>query len=344
MALDTNNAELESLLSREGALRRARLPASSTAVLQRQGRNTARLFTLAKGVGENWGWFPTGISTEDIIYISFPAMPEVIELARDVTYKHHQIPTHPDGFHIYQSMGFLEIPISFELHAHDTEYCGDQGPVALLTIAAKLHAMQMPIVRNQFAGQFTLTLKEAEGGKPAEFGNTIVDPQSNDASALQLRFPPPCVMNIILGNEGQGQLGGIGICCRGFIKRVSVKLHGPWLNYPRFHRNLPSRAEYEFTFVHNPSYSNALYYSSEGGNKDIYGKSRQTTFIGSQQSDLVLSSLFNSLGVVNEESLTEQQGLSNAGGNISSQVTPPKKGEQVPKDAALDEFGFPVTL
>lgn len=83
-------------------------------------------------------------SITDHYTIFFPAMPEEIDLARSSSYKVTSTPVHPDGIHWYVSTDPLSVPISFDMHAHDRDYCS-QGPLTILRTCAILNALVLPI-------------------------------------------------------------------------------------------------------------------------------------------------------------------------------------------------------
>jgi len=71
--------------------------------------------------------------------------------------------------------------------------------------------------------------------------------------------PPVAVrLEIILS-----RIDGPGIICTGYIKDVKAVLMGPWLRGPDKASNLPTAAEYSFTFVHRPGHGN--WYSNRKG-------------------------------------------------------------------------------
>jgi hypothetical protein len=212
------------------------------------------------------------------VIINFPAMPDVIELARRANYNNMAAnsPANPDGFHIYRSTDPLKIPISFSAHAFDVEYTGKDGPVALLQMAAGLHALTLPIVASALETtnstafpnmkQAPDTTNNAPAAKigVATTGATNTEPSftSRDfynANNQVTHFPVPCILDIMLARWGTVEYG---IQCYGFVEDVSVKLKGPWLQGRAATdslddlRNMPSIAEYAFTFVHQPGYTN----------------------------------------------------------------------------------------
>lgn len=226
------------------------------------------------------------------IVINFPVMPDTIELARRVNYTNMAAnsPATPDGFHVYRSTEPLKIPIKFTAHSYDVEYTRDDGPVALLQIAARLHALTLPIMTSTSKrGDFTVQQLQTEPtapDKPAGPGSQPVDgaavaktvAASNfftqnvtavNPNDMQIYFPVPCILNILLA-EWRGKVE-YGIYCSGFVEDVSVTLHGPWLQgransgHLDGLRNMPSYVDYAFTFVHQPGYTNNFLGGALGG-------------------------------------------------------------------------------
>lgn len=217
-------------------------------------------------------------STSESIVINFPAMPDTIELSRRANYYNAVTsPVTPDGFHVYQSTDPLSIPVSFSLNAFDEEYCRpDIGPVMLLSIAAKLHALAMPIA----ASDATREQQLAEVRERPGVANGASESANRQAQGWQIGtgsfatpninkfyFPPACALQIIFAQLGssQGQtrfsngIRPLGINCVGFISEVRVVFKGPWLQGSFGSdgaRNMPSSATYSFTFVHQPGYTN----------------------------------------------------------------------------------------
>jgi hypothetical protein len=204
-------------------------------------------------------------------------MPENFEMARQATYLSTRAMPMPDGFHTYQYTEPLKIPLRFSLSARDDDYCGQDGPYALLSLAARLHALVMPI-QNASAQNNASTASAApptySSGEAqltnytiavGTSGAQITNPAGNSANVF---FPPACVLAIVMATGlSQGQRP-LGINCRGFVERVNVNFRGPWLQGAfagsSTLRNLPSFADYEFTFVHQPGYTNNYQALSNG--------------------------------------------------------------------------------
>ena len=119
------------------------------------------------------------------IVINFPAMPETIELARRANYTNMlaNSPATPDGSHIYRSTDPLKIPIKFTAHSNDVEYTKEDGPVALLQIAARLHALTLPIMTGISTTKNIQTTPVAPD-EPAKAPKTGEDAKTVDASSL----------------------------------------------------------------------------------------------------------------------------------------------------------------
>jgi len=237
----------------------------------------AQLYTLVSkqtaAIGEEGRTVDT--ERDDQIVVNFPNLPDEIDLMRTSEWRVTQSPLLPDGFHMYDHTSPLELPFTFKIHAFD-DYSVN-GAETILQIAAKLHALQLPIINSKQTGKITRdsgsvpdsatdSAKEAKGTAPnkpqEELGSTFA--VENNSYGTNYFFPPACVLNLMVGSGGPSALG---ICCIGYVKNVSTKLKGPWLNSGRadVNRNLPSMGEFSFTFVHAPSYTNSLNF--DGDNK-----------------------------------------------------------------------------
>lgn len=216
------------------------------------------------------------------VVINFPCMPDTLELARRANYYNAvQSPITPDGFHVYKSTDPLTIPVSFTLNAFDTDYCGEAGPLVLLSIAAKLHALAMPIAPSKD----TTALAPYNPASPPPNGATEASQRQDNSLQIgsgnfevpaksHFFFPPACALQIVLAQVGGGPgqtalsndgIRSIGINCVGFITDVRVVFKAPWLQGSFSSdgvRNMPSAAEYHFTFTHQPGYTNNV----QGGN------------------------------------------------------------------------------
>lgn len=228
-------------------------------------------------------------SLTDHYTIFFPAMPEELELARSSNYKVTSNQVLPDGIHWYQATEPLSVPVSFDLHAYDKDYC-KQGPLTILRTCAILHALILP-VRTSAVTALTQaaaldTAIAANTPTPSKTDDTTADKNAKDnsdaakadsgeESIAQLlarakecytakgdsdsegndtsfAFPPPCWLRLIEGNPYSVQLSG-------YIKDVRVRLKGPWLTATQgstTHYNLPTAAHFEFTFVNCPCHTN----------------------------------------------------------------------------------------
>ena len=199
----------------------------------------------------------------DGLTIEFPAMPETLTLARESQYEVHSSPLHPDGaMHIYKSTNSLSVPVSFKMHAQDDRSC--DGPMDLLTMAANLHALSLPML--QLPGAAKTLLSRTSGNVVGTEKFTLVSAPSGgstqggggaDASSGIPRFPPVCVLDLVTSVGGSGS--GFGVRIVGYVRAVDVKLKGPWMQVKGGNwgtRNLPSSAEFSFTFVSAPNYRN----------------------------------------------------------------------------------------
>lgn len=203
--------------------------------------------------------------------IDFPSMPDSIDLVRSADYNVTYNPVLPDGLHLYRGTKPMDIPFSFKLHAFDDDYC-PEGALTLLKIAARLHAFVLPLSTHSklevepasgkppTAG----TTNAQTGGKNATTGQGTSDQITADAQGnVDFRiatgqngsFYPPVVAWLHLMWVSKDRPG---ISCLGYVRDVSVKLMGPYLRGPGNSFNLPSSAEYSFTFVHRPGHSNNM--------------------------------------------------------------------------------------
>ncbi len=223
------------------------------------------------------------------IVINFPTMPDSIELSRRVNYYNAvKSPITPDGFHVYESTDPLSIPITFTLNAYDDDFCTEQfGPLILLTMAAKLHALAMPIR----SGDRNTRLASAPSVAASDVPNGASDAQvrsntlrigtgdfTSSPALDHFFFPPACALQVIMGQVGGGtgltdasNSGSLGLNCVGFVSDVRVVFKGPWLQGSFSDdgaRNLPTEAEFSFTFVHQPGYTNNVLganFTNDGG-------------------------------------------------------------------------------
>lgn len=213
-----------------------------------------------------------GYSSENSgqIVINFPCMPEALELARQATYSSISAMPIPDGFHVYHHTDPLRIPLRFSLSARDDDYCGRDGPYALLAIAARLHALVMPVPNASTSNNGSTAQASAATANSSEPSLLGFKGTGGGSSAYQISpdslsnvfFPPACILVVCMAT-GVNNKPGMGINCRGFVERVNVTFRGPWLQGSlgageKKLRNLPSFADYDFTFVHQPGYTNNI--------------------------------------------------------------------------------------
>jgi hypothetical protein len=220
------------------------------------------------------------VSPEDPVaatVIEFPMLPDSLEISRSADYQVTNNRMLPDGIHIYEKTKPLEIQISFKLYAMDPYYC-KKGALTLLEYAAKLQSIVLPIKADKTSN--TLEMAEIKPPENTENNPAITAPlkppkntennlensgQKNEN--LQVRFKnggfayPPAVCFLHLMSAGDGQPGIRGI---GYVSNVRTRFNGPWLKGPNGSYNLPTSAEYDFTFVNNPGYTNLLGFSSAG--------------------------------------------------------------------------------
>ena len=189
--------------------------------------------------------------------IEFPAHPKTIELARSATYIVQTSPFLPDGYHQYVATNPLEIPISFELHSFDRTYC-KQGALTLLQIASRLHGFILPISDGQTLSQVAPAVSSGGQGTQASLnGNSATANVNYTAYGQQgkssLNPPVTCWLHLIWIDSNSP-----GISCVGYLKDVKVALGGPLLKGPNGSFNLPTSAEFSFTFVHHPAHNNTF--------------------------------------------------------------------------------------
>jgi hypothetical protein len=174
-----------------------------------------------------------------------------------------------DGFHLYDHTNPLTIPLTFRLHA--AEDYSVNGPETILQIAAKLHALTLPIIKGSTSvtrATSSAALPNGQSSSAEAVGNAAGSSTSSTSSNFdsvsstkdqKYFFPPACVLNLMVGsNGGEGSI--LGIVCVGYVRAVRVLLKGPWLSSDdgSVNRNLPTAAEFGLTFVHAPSYTNSL--------------------------------------------------------------------------------------
>lgn len=196
--------------------------------------------------------------------VEFPCMPDDITLARRATYDVKPNMFLPDALHFYQYTSPMEIPFSFRLHASDEAYCGGYGAMALLEIAARLHVLTLPFNPNRNV-QTWVNYGQAQNGSDQSIKSNsqrALDTSAVGVYAKGFGIKPPVACSLQLMQLSRKPTG-FGINCRGYVKDVSVKLMGPWLRGADGQYNIPTAADYSFTFVHVPGYDNS-YFSSNG--------------------------------------------------------------------------------
>lgn len=243
-----------------------------------------------------------GVNGVQPLTLYFPAMPESIDLDRSADYFIENNIIFPDGFHVYTKTNPLPIPISFKLHAMDPVYCAKNGAMTLLQVAAFLHSALLPVPQTSQSGvaqQYATASPVAaqSTGAPAPVLNdqtstqigaaTVDQTQQVFSSTFASSFygPPAFQLQVIFAGNGNP-----GINATGYIKDVRVKLKEPWLQGRNGAFNLPTSADYEFTFMHVPGYT------------DIYSNDKSTTtsaanILVQAYSDTVLNQLFNTQGL-----------------------------------------------
>lgn len=234
-------------------------------------------------------------SFEKNFSIDFPAMPESIDLARQADYKVISNMVVPDGVHQYRFTSPLLIPFSFVLHSMDDDYC-PEGPLTLLRVASRLHSLLLPFGESNAMqvmvgsdAPLTVDGKTDPGAKKTgKDPDAIASAEKSSEPTLTIsensRFDPPvtCRLELMFTRESEP-----GIVCNGYVKDVRASLKGPWLRGPDRSFNLPSSAEFSFTFVHRPAHYNS--FSSRNG---ITGGGQVQAF-----SEYVLERLYNTKGL-----------------------------------------------
>ena len=207
---------------------------------------------------------PLDTTLRENVAIDFPAMPETIELARQADYKVISNMVVPDGVHQYRYTSPMTIPISFTLHASDDKYCPD-GPLTILRVAARLHSFILPFgdsdaMSVSVQGTAPLVAGLPDAGAPAAGSDasrihSAADPEPTFTTSASVRFDPPvtCRLELMFVEEDEP-----GVVCNGYVKDVRVLLKGPWLRGPRQAFNLPSSADFSFTFMHRPAHYNSF--------------------------------------------------------------------------------------
>ena len=218
---------------------------------------SGRLIVLDKDIGSRGSDI---FQLSNLPAIEFPMMPaKGIELNRQADYEVQSGFVIPDGVHMYKGTQPLQIPISFSLSIHDEEYCQD-GALSLLTITARLHALTLPIgkkdaFRNK-VGPADVKKPDSTGKRLPAGDDTSVDAAADkvqvDSTKLPQVMPPPTCRLELLWTTDQGP----GIVCTGYVKDVSITLRGPFLRGPDESFNLPSSADFAFTFMHHPGHRN----------------------------------------------------------------------------------------
>jgi len=232
-------------------------------------------------------------SFENNFSIDFPAMPESIELARQADYKVISNMVVPDGVHQYRFTSPLSIPFSFTLHSMDDEYC-PEGPLTLLRVAARLHSLILPFGESNAMQVSVGNDAPLVAGRPDPSAAKVgADPNQQHSSAEadatfttseNAKFDPPvtCRLELMFTQESEP-----GIVCNGYVKDVRVSLKGPWLRGPDRSFNLPSSAEFAFTFIHRPAHYNS--FSKQNG---ITGGGQVQAF-----AEYVLDRFYNTKGL-----------------------------------------------
>lgn len=230
------------------------------------------------------------------VAIDFPAMPDTLELNRSTDYAVLSNVVAPDGIHQYRSTKPLEIPFSFSLHALDKVYC-PQGALTLLQVASRLHAFTLPLAKDNGRVLVSPAVTETKSGQGSDVtlektaDNEPVFALSKASATSGLFNPVTCWLHLIWIAENQP-----GISCIGYVRDVTVKLNGPWLRGPAGSFNLPTSADFGFTFVHRPGHGND-YSNGQGFTRS--GLSSEVDSEPQAYGGTVKENLFNTRDLVN---------------------------------------------
>lgn len=197
------------------------------------------------------------------IVIEFPAMPDEFTLRRSALYTESPSIYNPDGLHTFTGVNPLHIDFSFRLHQADRVYCPN-GPYTLLEVAAYLHALILPIQTGTINPSDTYAYSAQAVGNTSRLDAGSLEAKSvrpTTASILQRAITRPTTCQLELMETGPNRAG---ILCRGYVKDVSARFLGPFLRGKGNIYNLPTAAEYSFTFVHVPGYQNAATFDPGG--------------------------------------------------------------------------------
>ncbi len=196
---------------------------------------------------------------EDAVSIDFPSMPDSIEFARTADYMVNSNQLMPDGLHQYKGTQPLSIPFSFRLAAMDEDYCPN-GALSLLQLAGRLHSFTLPLATsadarvNVTVGGGTANTVPKDGTDASVQANAQQsDSQTSVTPVSQGEFYPPVTLRLELIYTDDNSPG---VVCTGYVRDVRVKFNGPWLRGQNRSSNLPSSADYDFTFVHVPGHGN----------------------------------------------------------------------------------------
>ena len=198
---------------------------------------------------------------QNIVSVDFPAMPDTIELARSADYYVNYNIVMPDGIHQYKGTKPMEIPISFRLHALDSQYC-KKGALTLLQLAARLHSFVLPI--STFSGQTQVAPRATDPNTKSGKNDTAqIEAKSEQEQVWQVTgangsknggvyAPVTCWLHLMWTTNDQP-----GISCVGYVREVKVQFNGPWLRGPAGSFNLPTSADFSFVFIHRPGHNNS---------------------------------------------------------------------------------------
>lgn len=240
-------------------------------------------------------------------------MPDTIELGRTTEYLVQGGPYMPDGMHQYKATRPLEIPVSFKLHSFDQQYC-KKGALTLLQLAARLHSFVLPIsTLNRSSSTVPLAQQVVKApGKAADANqqhaaesDSVYPIQGNGGSSVGgMAAPVTCWLHLMWVGQDQP-----GISCVGYVREVKVQFNGPWLRGPSRSFNLPSSADFSFTFIHRPGHGNTASFSAAPLDPNSLSLNTQA------YADNVRERLFNTRDLVQADSF---QGFGNNPTNVTT--------------------------
>ena len=217
------------------------------------------------------------------VLINLPSIPPELTFERTAQFQTQTNQISPDGLiHVYQHTNPLELNYDFSLHFQD-EYC-ENGAVDLVRVASMLHALTLPFSIGRTPDTDVAKANAEEQRKVADAqarnratipaflqGIKMVADTFNAATAsdvvnapIDVAWPPPCRLDIFKAE-------GRSVRMYGYVKRANVVFKEPWLQVASGDGsyNLPSSANYSFTFVNAPAYRNLVSAKIQSGGIDL---------------------------------------------------------------------------